>query len=145
MKTYQLHTSILRSPEISRDLEVPGTLSLYKLAGAILSAYGFDFDHCFGFFSNVDFDSPHRSKKQYELFRDLIDEGEDLEPVESQSVKKTAVADVWQTPGDLMMFYFDYGDDWRFSVTLLGFGVRDDQKKYPRVFNKHGPAPKQYP
>ena len=43
-----------------------------------------------------------------------------------------------------MMFLFDYGDDWRWIITLKGFGKVAANIKYPRVIKKIGKAPKQY-
>jgi hypothetical protein len=42
------------SPRIYRDIEIESTRSLYDLAAAIVQAFGFDFDHAFGFFSNLE-------------------------------------------------------------------------------------------
>lgn len=133
---------MLRSPKILREIEVSGNINLYKLAEAIISAYNFDFDHCFGFFSKITagyFDS----EKRYELFTD-IEESETIEPSESGSVERTKISEVWQNIGGKMMFLFDYGDNWQFVVELKGFGEKEMNKKYPRVLKKIGRAPRQY-
>jgi len=152
MKTYIFKASLLpTSPkvwgnkqEISRDIEVLENINLYKLAKAIIDAYNFDFDHCFGFFSKIVESRYFDSEKKYELFTDLIEEGEDLEPTGAGSVKKTKVKDVWRNTGDKMMFLFDYGDSWQFVVKLTGFGEKKSNQKYPRVLQKIGRAPRQY-
>ena len=36
-----------------RDIELPSSKSLEDLAAAIVDAFGFDFDHAFGFYSNL--------------------------------------------------------------------------------------------
>ena len=36
-----------------RDIELPSSGSLEDLAAAIVDAFGFDFDHAFGFYSNL--------------------------------------------------------------------------------------------
>jgi len=153
MKTYLFKTSLLYSspkiapsgPEISRQIEVLENTSLYKLAKAIVDSYNFNFDHCFGFFSEiVERGYLKKSERKYELFTDLIEEGEDLEPTGAGSVKKTKVKDVWQKIGDKMLFLFDYGDNWQFVVELVGFGEKKANQKYPRVLRKIGRAPRQY-
>ena len=35
---------------IYRDIEIAAGMSLYRLAEAIVAAFGFDFDHAFGFY-----------------------------------------------------------------------------------------------
>ena len=129
-------------PEISREIEILESASLYKLAEAIVDAYNFDFDHCFGFFSEVSESRYLDSERKYELFTDLEKEG--VEPTGAGSVKKTKIKEVWQKVGDKMMFLFDYGDDWQFVVELVGFGEKDAKREYPRVLKKIGKAPKQY-
>ena len=133
-----------RGPEISREIEIPENTSLYKLARAIVDAYHFNFDHCFGFFSKIAeydyFDSP----RKYELFTDLIEEGENIEPTGAENVKKTKINEVWQNIGDKMMFLFDYGDNWQFVVELINFGNKESKQKYPRILKKVGRVPKQY-
>lgn len=152
MKTYIFKTSLLysspriapRGPEISREIEIPENTNLYKLAEVIIGAYNFNFDHCFGFFSRINEGNYFDSERKYELFTDLIEEGEDLEPTGAGSVKKTKISEVWQNIGDKMMFLFDYGDNWQFIVKLVGFGERKPKQKYPRILKRVGRAPKQY-
>lgn len=38
-------------PNVYRDIEIDSNKSLYDLAVAIIRAFGFEFDHAFGFFS----------------------------------------------------------------------------------------------
>ena len=145
MKTYILKINLLDRKKISREIETAENTDLYKLAEAIVGAYGFDFDHAFGFFSKIAESRYFDSEKKYELFTDLIEEGEDLEPTGAGSVKKTKTSEVWGNVGDKMMFLFDYGDNWRFIVELVDFGEKKAKQKYPRVIKKVGTAPEQYP
>jgi len=130
--------------KISREIEISGNANLYKLAEAIVSAYNFDFGHCFGFFNKITDYGYLKSERKYELFTDLIEEGIDLEPTGAGSVKKTEVKDVWQNVGDKMLFLFDYGNEWKFIVKLTKFGERKTGQKYPQVLKKTGRAPSQY-
>ena len=152
MKTYIFKISLLysspkiapRGPEISRMIEIPENANLYKLAEAIVGAYNFNFDHCFGFFSEINGNRYFDSERKYELFTDLIEEGESLEPTGAGSVKKTKISEVWQNIGDKMMFLFDYGDNWHFLIELINFGEKRLKQKYPRILKKIGRGPKQY-
>jgi Plasmid pRiA4b ORF-3-like protein len=131
------------SPQIHRDFEIPSANNLYDLAGAIVSLFGFDFDHPFGFYSNLgdDYaDSPIR----YELFFDM---GEPLDPPElppSRSVEKTRIADAFPEVGAKMAFHFDYGDNWHFQLEVIGLGRMEPKVRYPRLVKSVGKAPKQY-
>src|SRR3954452_10332977 len=68
-----------------RDIELPSSGSLEDLAAAIVDAFGFDFDHAFGFYSKLKGD--YRSGERYELFADLGEAGEGV-----GSVRRTKLA-----------------------------------------------------
>ena len=121
-----------------RDLELPSGASLEDLAAAVVSAFGFDLDHAFGFYSNLKGDY-YRSEERYELFADL---GEASEGV--RSVRRTKLGTAFPEVGKTMLFLFDYGDEWRFKVELIGLG-RKENAVYPRVLKRVGEAPPQYP
>jgi hypothetical protein len=57
-----------------RVIAIPPERSLYDLAEAITDAFGFDFDHAFGFYNNLK--NPFDSSEIYELFTDLEEEDE---------------------------------------------------------------------
>jgi hypothetical protein len=95
--------------KIYRDIEVEPSKSLYRLAEAIVSAFGFDFDHCFGFYSGLTQATMMREHPMYELFTDMGG------PTPGAlGVKKTKVAQAFLAVGHTMMFLFDYGDEWHF-------------------------------
>ena len=140
-KKYIFKTNLLRDKKIIREIEAPESINLYKLAEAIVGAYDFDFDHCFGFFSKIAENRYFDAEKHYELFTDLIAKGEDVEPTGAGSVKKTKISEVWKKVGDKMMFLFDYGDSWQFVIELKGFDQKQSKQKYPRVLQGIGKAP----
>jgi hypothetical protein len=64
------------NPKLYREFEIPSERKLYALAKAIVTQFGFYFDHPFGFYSKLTefvLDSPVK----YELFADMEDIGED--------------------------------------------------------------------
>ncbi|MCX6787182.1 MAG: hypothetical protein NTY93_01510 [Candidatus Kaiserbacteria bacterium] len=130
--------------EVTRTIAIPKEQSLYKLAEAIIAAYNFDFDHCFGFFDSKS-DNPYsKSVRKYELFTDMVAEGMNIEPTGADSVKHTRLDQVWSRHGDSMLFLFDYGDVWRFLVTLTATGNGHTSSSLPSVLMSSGKAPKQY-
>ena len=141
MRTYIFEAKLLRDEKIVREIEIPENASLYKFAEAIVGAYNFDFDHPFGFFDNVK--DMYKSKEAYELFADLKNQG--IEPTGAKSVKETKISDAFPIIGKKMLFYFDYGDNWEFLVSLKGFGEKDSKATYPRIVGSKGEAPEQYP
>lgn len=86
-----------------RKIKIAGSRSLYQFAKTITGAFGFSFDHAFGFYDT--FGNLRDAKKAYELF---VDAGEEASPA-AQGVKKTKVSQAFMKPGDKMLFLFDYG------------------------------------
>ena len=123
-----------------RDIEIEAAKSLYRLAEAIVSAFGFDFDHAFGFYSGLTDAKMRRVRPIYELFADM---GEADAGV--LGVKKTKIAQAFPQIGHSMLFLFDYGDEWRFRVTLTKMEKKVAKVRYPRIVATRGEAPEQYP
>jgi hypothetical protein len=55
------------------------------------------------------------------------------------------VAQAFPKVGSTMQFLFDYGDDWRFQVEVIGMGEKAAKTRYPKVLAAVGKAPPQYP
>jgi|tagenome__1003787_1003787.scaffolds.fasta_scaffold20905808_2 hypothetical protein len=135
--TTHLLRALLR-PTLYRDIELESTNTLHTLAWSITRAFGFDFDHAFGFFSRLTgrvFASPIR----YEVLADAAISGA------SRSVHETSVVRAFPRLGSKMLFVYDYGDEWRFRVELIGRGEAAAGVAYPRVVARLGKAPEQYP
>ena len=131
---------MLQSSKVQRDIEVEAGKSLFHLAEAIVNAFGFDFDHAFGFYSGNTPQTLMDALPKYELFTDMG------EPTDGAlGVKRTKIATAFPRVGHAMMFLFDYGDEWMFRVELIGAGQKVARRRYPRVVASHGKAPEQYP
>jgi hypothetical protein len=137
--THILRASLANDKAVYRDIELPGTLSLYDLAEAIVGAFDFDFDHPFGFYSGLNRRTMMHKQPKYEVFADMGGESD------AMSVEKTSIADVFVRPGHKMMFLFDYGDGWTFLVRFMKAGREEPQARYPRIVGQAGEAPPQYP
>ena len=122
---------------IYRDIEIPSDKSLYDLAKSIVTAFDFDFDHAFGFYSKLT-GNFYKSPIKYELFADM---GES----DALSVKKTRIVQAFPSVKTKLLFLFDYGDDWMFKVEFVDQGERIPKERYPRVLKSVGTAPEQYP
>ncbi len=122
-----------------RKIKIAGAKSLYNFARVITKAFGFSFDHAFGFYDG--FGDLRNAKKIYELF---VDAGEEASPT-AQGVKKTKISQVFVSPGDKMLFLFDYGDEWRFRVELKEIRKTEERESEPVIMESSGKAPVQYP
>jgi Plasmid pRiA4b ORF-3-like protein len=126
-------------PKIFRDIEISGQASLYKLAQIITKAFGFGFDHMFGFYDNLK--KPHKSNTVFELFTDMGEPSDE----NARGVKKSKVADAFDKHGTTLAFLFDYGDEWIFKVKHTGAAESAVSKTYWKLIKSEGEAPEQYP
>jgi hypothetical protein len=125
-------------PKIYRDIELVEACTLYKLAESVVTSFGFDFDHAFGFYSKLKghfYDSPRR----YELFVDIA-EGD----AGAKGVERTRATEAFPSIGSKMLMLFDYGDEWLFLVELIARKPREARVRSPRVLASVGKAPPQY-
>jgi Plasmid pRiA4b ORF-3-like protein len=136
--THIVRATLQDEPTIYMEIEVESRTTLSDLAEAIVQAFGFEFDHAFGFYSKLKGQDVMRSQPKYELFADMG------EKTDARSVRRTRVADAFPDVGHTMLFMFDYGDDWRFIVEVIGLGQKAAKTRYPKVRKKVGKAPEQY-
>jgi len=137
--THVFKISLLRLKSIWREIEIDSRATLYDFAAAIVDAFGFEFDHPFGFYSKLTGREALSAVPRYELFADIG------EVSDAGSVKKTRLAEAFRRPKQAMLFVFDYGDNWEFRVELVRFDEKKPQTRYPRLLAKKGRAPEQYP
>ncbi len=124
---------------VVRKIKIAGSRSLYQFAKTITGAFGFSFDHAFGFYDN--FGNLRDAKKAYELF---VDAGEEASPT-AQGVKKIKISQAFINPGEKMLFLFDYGDEWCFAVELKEIRKAEERESEPVILESTGKAPAQYP
>lgn len=129
---------------VTRQIEIAAGQSLERLAKAILDAFGFDFDHAFGFYSGRTRRSLLSAAPRWEMFADMGTAGLGGGP-RAGSVRRAKVAEAFPETGRRLTFLFDYGDEWLFAVEALAFGEAAPRRRYPRVVATSGQAPPQYP
>src|SRR3954467_15378342 len=70
-RTVVIRAKVMESKRIYRDIEISSDSTLEDLALATVEAFGWDCDHCYGFYSHLG-QSLHDSKEAYELKHPLI-------------------------------------------------------------------------
>ncbi len=126
--------------KVLRKIRIPGSKSLYNFARVITGAFGFYFDHCFGFYDTLK--DRKNCKKAFELF---VDVGEESTRSVAKGVKKTKIFQAFEKPGEKMIFLFDYGDGWQFNVELKEIQYIHKWNLDPVILKSVGEAPEQYP
>jgi len=122
-----------------REIVIRENQTLSTLARTIVRAFGFRFDHCYGFYDN--FNDPYESKEMYELFTDIPEE-----PTPGAlGVVYVKVSTAFDHVGKKLRFLFDYGDNWWFKVELISINRINRSIKYPKLLKSVGESPEQYP
>lgn len=125
---------------IIRKIQIAGTKSLYNFAKVITQAFGFYFDHCFGFYDTLR--DKMNCKKAFELF---VDVGEELTRGIARGVKKVKISQAFKYIGEKLIFLFDYGDGWQFTVELKERRNAEKWDLKPVILESIGKVPLQYP
>ena len=125
---------------IIRQIQIAKTKSLYNFAKVITQAFGFQFDHCFGFYDTLK--DKMNCKKAFELFVDI---GEEPTNGVAKGVKKVKISQAFKHIGEKLIFLFDYGDGWQFNVELKEIRNAEKWDLKPVILESIGKAPLQYP
>ncbi len=115
-----------------RRIAIPSEANLSVVADAILNAFGFDDEHLYEFSLR---DTDGRTLRIAHFACDDADEFADETQLGSLSLREQ----------DSMLFHYDFGDDWKFKMLLEEIAPPDKKLKKPKVVERRGTAPKQYP
>lgn len=118
-----------------RKIELKATDNLEDLHDAIQDAIEWDNDHLYSFymdnkFKKHDFDMEYTSPH---------------EPEGRKTADKAKVGMFGFSKNQKFAYLFDFGDNNRFEVEVVGFGAVDKSKDYPVVLESKGESPEQYP
>jgi len=113
-----------------RRIEVSASHTLLDLHYAIQNAYRFDGDHLYSFFMDGQAWSDDRLTSPYD------DEGPHVDEVR--------IGDLGLEAGQRILYLFDYGDEWRFQVTLEEIREEGRRPRKPKTVEQKGRAPEQY-
>ncbi len=113
-----------------RRIEMPADCVLADLAGAILDAYRFDYDHLYCF----------TLRKRNGTKLNVESPGCDCEVFADE----LAIGMAPMRVGETFPFLYDFGDNWQFKIELEDILHTNPRLKKPRIIESHGEAPNQY-
>ena len=105
--------------------------TLDDLVRLILRSFHFDYDHLYEFTWRDPTGRTARAVHPY------MDQGTPADEVELGFLSVE--------PGEVLQLRYDFGDDWRFQVKLERIDPPGSVKKLPKVLEKKGKSPRQYP
>jgi hypothetical protein len=118
------------SSRLWRKIEMSSNHTLLDLHNAIQNAFQFDDDHLYSFFMDG---IPWSEEKFTSLFDD-----------EGPHVDQVTIGELGLGQGQTFLYLFDYGDEWRFQVTLETIRQDNPHPKKPRIVEAKGDSPEQY-
>ena len=142
------------NPEMSRTIEIRGDQTLEDLHRAIFEAFDRVDQHAYEFHFG---DEPHdfsRGRYAHPAMDDApFMMSRSKEPGSSWEIAEDPNGDVTTATidgldlevGDTFCYWFDFGDNWYHQIEVLGIEERTDNEEYPRVVNRVGESPPQYP
>jgi hypothetical protein len=149
-RLYELEVSILSgpvtdefaeaNPVVSRTIQIRGDQTLAKLHEAIFDAFDRDDEHMYEF--QVGGKRPMDPKaRRYVLPMDN-DPFDDQKP--AGMVTRTTIDALGLKKGQAFGYWFDFGDDWWHTISVVAIHEGPDSGKYPCVTARTGESPPQY-
>jgi hypothetical protein len=135
--------------KIWRRIAIRGGQTLHDLHEAIYTAFDRDDEHLYSFYlapksvttssrrkllqAATEYTCPYNTESPFDMDED------------SESAAKTKIESLMLSVGRKLFYLFDFGDNWWHELTVEQVDGKADSDKYPRVIEKHGGSPPQYP
>lgn len=124
---------LMNARGVAARLAVSSDQQLTALHDAIQEAFGWYDDHLYAFW----LDGSFWGDEDTEFTSPLV-------PDEGVRTADVPIDELDLAEGATLAYVFDFGDDWRVRLTLRGTEPSDGGR-YPRVLERRGQAPSQYP
>jgi hypothetical protein len=130
---------------IWRTIAVRSDQTLDDLHAAIYQAFDRDDEHLYSFFF------PRPGTRSRAALHDAPEythpfnaEEDPLDP-DLHNAARTTIGKLGLVPKQRFLYLFDFGDEWWHEVTVERVGDPVEEGPYPRVLERHGNSPPQYP
>ena len=130
------------NPELSRRIELKGSSTLQDLHRIIFTAFDREEEHMYEFQigGNGPMDPNARRYSIQSPSGNVSSNEEDVEDVAT-----TTIADLGLSVEENFGYWFDFGDDWWHQIQVLKIKDKVPKGKYPKITQRVGASPPQYP
>ena len=128
---YIFKVSLLPKKEVWRRIKVSSDHTLSDLAVAIIDAYRFDHEHLYSFFMDGEKWSPYKFTSPDEK--------------EGPHADRIKIGELNLRKRQKILFLYDYSRGWTFEVELESIDKDKPKPDRPKIIEKHGRSPEQYP
>lgn len=129
---------IAENPNVTRTIEIAGSQTLKELHQILFQAFDREEEHMYEFqVGGRGPNDPHAMR--YGPF--------DLHPMDVDSagdVDNTTLSDLGLAIGDIIGYWFDFGDDWWHAIEVKEIREKAGKGQYPKITNRIGASPPQY-
>ena len=130
---------VKRNPVCSRTIEILGKQTLADLHEAIFEAFDRWDEHMYEFQFGEQPHDPDAVRYGLEMGSPFADVDE------STDVRKSPLDSLDLEAEDSFFYWFDFGDDWWHQIDVVAIDEDAKVGKYPRVTERIGKSPPQYP
>jgi hypothetical protein len=146
-RVYEFKVALKGTKETWRRIAILGNQTLDDLHEAIYEAFDRYDEHLYSFYF-----PPPGSRGRGRL-RDALEYTHPYNAEESGSMwgesannaAKTKIASLGLQKKQRFEYLFDFGDEWWHELTVEEVDGEPDEGEYPRIVEKHGTSPPQYP
>jgi len=148
MQIYQLRVSIIGIAKVYRILEVSENCTFDELHEAIFQSFHRYDPHLYSFFI---------TRKDSKNMREIMAAPEITHPQnledawgfgrkrDRKSAARTKIGQAGLRPGDVIHYWFDFGDDWWHRIRVQSVREDSGKKKQIKLAKSVGESPPQYP
>ena len=123
-----------------------GGQTLDDLHEAIYDAFDRDDEHLYSFyFPKPGAKGRNRRRDAVEYSHPCVAEEADPFGRTPGNAATTKLVALGLKPKQVFLYLFDFGDEWWHEITVEQIDAEPEKGKYPRVLEKHGDSPPQYP
>ncbi len=145
MNIYRIRVELIQSPYDEgegtwRVIEIKGSQTLHQLHRAIFKAFDRWEHHLYSFFM-----SANRRDHRNEYAPPDFFEDEEWEEDLPQDASTARLDSLGLTTRSTFGYVFDYGDDWEHRLKVLRISDETPAGRYPRIIERSGASPPQYP
>jgi hypothetical protein len=140
--------ALAESKKIWRKIEIREGQTLHNLHDIIFDAFDRDDEHMYSFFfphSRQKFNPRKIYKSSEEYSHPYACEEKEMLDGEVQDASKTTIKSLDLTEKQVFYYLFDFGDEWWHEITVEKTDGVADNGEYPRIVERKGESPEQYP
>jgi len=145
-RVYVFKVALAGQKRLWRRIAIRSDQTLDQLHAAIYEAFDRWDEHLYSFY----FPKPGRRGRA--RFRDAEEythpfNCEDPGPLgwKPRNAAKTQIRRLRLKPGQTFDYLFDFGDQWMHEITVEATDGVPEKGRYPRILERHGESPEQYP